>query len=431
MNPAPDTFTELRSEEVQELLTRPPKWLLRWGVTVVFAVLALIFVGAWVVHYPDLVRASFKLTSANAPRAVLTRTDGKLVRLFAREGQIVKTGTVLAYLESTARHDQVLRLSRELAKAWTVASRGNLEGLERLNLSRYSQLGELQTAYQTFEQAQIQLRAYLANGFYSKKKIMLRQEIADLQALADNLREQHKIQAQDMKLAQEDYAIQQQLARDKVIAPLELKREESKNIARRLPYQQTASALISNLTAQRAKQKEILELDRQVAEERDTFLQALNTLQSAADTWKTKYVLTAPVSGRVFFTGTLQENQPVAISQELFYVAPPSTDYFGELRVPQQNAGKVQVGQDVLVKFAGFPYQEFGAVRGRITAIADIPLKDSVFLAKVALPTGLKTTYGKSLAYKTGMAASADIVTEDSRLLEKLFYQLRKVAGGR
>ncbi len=220
------------------------------------------------------------------------------------------------------------------------------------------------------------------------------------------------------------------MAHDKVIAPLDLKREESKAIARKLPYQQTASALISNLTAQRVKQKELLELDKQVAEERDKFLQSLTSLQSAAEAWKQKYVLTAPVSGRVIFVGSLQENQPVAINQELVYVAPPTTDYFGELRVRQANAGKVRVGQAVLVKFGGYPYQEFGAVRGRITTIADIPLKDSVFLAKVSLPTGLKTTYGKQLVYKTGMSAQADIMTDDSRLLEKLFYQLRKITNG-
>lgn len=431
MNPGSDYFTELRSEEVQELLARPPKWLLRWGITVVFLVVVLTFVGAWVVHYPDLVRASFKLTSVNAPKAVLTRTDGKLIRLFIHDNQVVKAGTVAAYLESTAHHDEVLRLSQELARAWAIASKGDLEKLDQLRLSSYNQLGELQTAYQTFEQAHIQLRAYLANGFYSQKKAILRQEIADLKALAENLKLQQNIQARDMALAQEDFEIQQRLANDKVIAPLDLKREESKNIARKLPYQQTASALINNLTSQRAKEKEILELDKQVAEERDKFLQTLNTLQSAADVWKQKYVVTAPVAGRVFFSGVLQENQSVTVNQELFYVAPPNTDYYGELRVPQQNAGKVRVGQRVLIKFAGYPFQEFGAIRGRIATLANIPVKDSVFLAKVVLPEGLKTTYGKQLAYKNGMIASADIITEDNRLLEKLFYQLRKVANGR
>ncbi len=424
-------FIELRSEEVQELLARPPRWLLRWGITVVFLVLLTVFAGAWTIHYPDLVRASFKLVAANAPKAVLARTDGKIVRLFARDGQSVQAGAPLAYLESTARHDEVLALAQELAAAVAVAGRGNLEGLQRINLSACQQLGELQSAYQTFEQAHIQLRAYLSGGFYSKKKALLKQELGDLQVLAQQLRQQRPNQARDAALAQEEYEVQRKLAALKVIAALDLKREESKNIARQLAYQQTASTLVNNATAQRAKQKELLELDKQVTEERDQFMQALNTLRSAAEAWQARYVLIAPVSGRVFFPGVVQENQAVATGQELLYVAPPSTDYVGELRVPQQNAGKVEVGQDVLVRFAGFPYQEFGAVRGRITAIAGVALKDSVFLAKVALPTGLKTTYGKSLAYKTGMTASADIVTADNRLLEKLFYQLRKTTGGR
>jgi hypothetical protein len=36
---------ELRCEEVQEILTRPPHALVRWGITVFFTVLALFFIG--------------------------------------------------------------------------------------------------------------------------------------------------------------------------------------------------------------------------------------------------------------------------------------------------------------------------------------------------------------------------------------------------
>lgn len=424
-------FAELRSEEVQELLARPPKALLRWGITVLLGILLLVFTGAWLVHYPDVVHASFKITSTKAPKAVMARTEGKIIRLLAQDGQTVKVSAKLAYMESTARHEEVLQLSNQLTKAWAAASRGDLERLSSLNLSRYNQLGELQNDYQTFAQTHIRLRAYLANGFYNQKKSMLQQEIMDLKALADNLHQQQQIQERDRSLAEEDYAIQQQLADQKVLSPLELKREESKLIGRRLPYQQTGSTLINNLTAQRTKQKEILELDQQIAEERDKFLQSITSLQSAVEAWKRKYVLTAPVSGKVLLVGTVQENQSVVVGQELFYISPPTTDYFGELRVPQRNLGKVAVGQKVWIKFTGYPYQEFGAVQGHITTLADMPLNDSIFLAKVQLLAGLKTTYGKTLAYKTGMTASADIITDDKRLLEKLFYQLRKVANGR
>ena len=36
---------ELRCEEVQEILTRPPHALVRWGITAFFSVLALFFIG--------------------------------------------------------------------------------------------------------------------------------------------------------------------------------------------------------------------------------------------------------------------------------------------------------------------------------------------------------------------------------------------------
>ncbi|WP_266366914.1 HlyD family secretion protein [Tellurirhabdus rosea] len=421
------TLPELRSEEVHEILSRPPAWPLRWGITMVFAVVALLFTAAWVIRYPDLVKSSFRLTSVNAPKPVLARSEGRLVRLFARERLDVQAGTGLAWLENTADHAQLLRLEKVLINLQRTTRRGNLEPLRHLNLTTFHSLGEVQAAFQTFEKTHIELQAYLSNGFYARKRTLLQQEIRDLQALAQNLREQQAIQAQDMRLAQEDFDIQQSLARQKVIAPLDLKREESKNLSRKLPYQQTLSALINNETAQRAKQKEILELDKLVDEQRAAFIQALHTLQSTVESWKARYVVTAPMAGRVHFSVLLQEGHPVRNGEELFYIAPNSTAYYGELRVPQVNFGKVKIGQQVLVKFAGYPYAEFGAVRGRITAIAEVPLKDSVFLAKVALPNGLETTFHRRIPFKTGLSATAEIQTDNSRLLEKLAYQLREV----
>lgn len=426
----PTEFVELRSDEVEEILTRPPKWIVRWGISVLLAVIVMVFLGTWVIRYPDLIKASFKLTVANTPKLLLARTDGNLVRLFAREGMTVQPGATLAYLESSGDHEEVLRLIHELDIAWKLVQGGQLNEVNRLKLTNHRRLGELQAAFQTFEQVYIELRAYLTNGFYSKKKALLKQEITDLQALAVNLNKQYSLQRRDIELSEEDYVMQRRLASDKIIAPTELRREESKTLARKLPYQQTASALINNQTAQRAKQKEILELDKQVSEQHDKFMYALNTLQSAAETWKMKYVVTAPVGGQIYFPTVIQENQYLTINQKLFYIAPPALGYFGELRVPQHNFGKVKVGQNVLIKFAGYPYQEFGAVRGRIAMINAVPLDDSVFLARVVLPKGLQTTYSKSLSFTTGMLASADIITDDSRLVEKLFYQLRKMSNG-
>ncbi len=82
--------------------------------------LVLIVSAAWLIHYPDIIKAPFRLTSVDAPKAVYTRTEGKLIRLFVHDNTTVRKGALLAYLESTADHDEVLQLANHLdsLSAW-------------------------------------------------------------------------------------------------------------------------------------------------------------------------------------------------------------------------------------------------------------------------------------------------------------------------
>ena len=58
---------ELRCEEVQEILTRPPHALIRWGITAFFGVLALLFIGGCFFKYPDIVSAEITITTEHPP----------------------------------------------------------------------------------------------------------------------------------------------------------------------------------------------------------------------------------------------------------------------------------------------------------------------------------------------------------------------------
>ncbi|WP_273210926.1 HlyD family efflux transporter periplasmic adaptor subunit [Runella zeae] len=425
--PNHSSYSSVRSEEVEELITRIPHSLVRWGTTVIFLLVIAFFIGTWVIRYPDVVSAPFRLTSVNAPKSIVTRSEGRLVRLFVKNGQTVQANQVMGYLESTAHHDEVLQLSNELNRAWQEVNAGRLETLAQHRLTDYRHLGELQPQFQVFEESMTGLQAYLAGHFYSQKKELLLKEIEDLKAMTDNLRQQQLLQQKDSRLAQEEYAVQKKLAEERLIAPLELKREESKLLARTLPYRQTETVILQNETAQRNKQGDLLTLDQQVREYRANFLQRLNTLRSAVEEWKSRYVLTTSIAGRVSFPTLLEENQFIPNRTELFSVIPTGSDYIGLLTIPQQNLGKVKVGQSVLIKFAGYPFEQFGYVKGIITEISEVPLQDGVFPAKVTLPNGLVTTYHQKLRYRTGMVANAEIVTEDLRLLQRFLFQLRKV----
>lgn len=99
---------DVRSEVVRDFMDRPPSWLIRWGTLSLCVVLIAAFAISWFVHYPTIVRTDFRLISSNLPKAVLLKTDGRIEKLFVKENQKVKVGEILAYIESTSNHQQIL-----------------------------------------------------------------------------------------------------------------------------------------------------------------------------------------------------------------------------------------------------------------------------------------------------------------------------------
>ena len=192
------------------------------------------------------------------------------------------------------------------------------------------------------------------------------------------------------------------------------------------------SALINSQLTQRAKQKELIELTKQVREQRDGFGQALNTLQSAAYAWKARYVLSAPVAGRVSWLVPIYDEVAVKAGHELGQVVPDGATgagaFTGEMRIGQYNFGKVKIGQTVLVKLPSYPFQEYGSLLGKVGSISPVST-DTTYRAQVIFPNGLLTTTGNRLAARNGLVATGEIITANTRLIEKLFYELRRLKG--
>jgi HlyD family secretion protein len=390
-------------------------------------IMGLVLYLSWLIEYPEIVRTSFRLTSVNAPKAINAKSENRLMKLWIKEGDFVQKDQILAYLESNAQVEEILHLKKHLDSLHQLIVKNSIENLNKIYLPDYQQLGEVQRDFQTFTQAMTLFSAFLQNDFYFQKRAFLQKDLLDLEALKQNLFKQQNLQKQEYELAKEENDIQNNLANQKVISLLEIKRENAKLLAKVMPLQNMEATIIQNQSAQTAKQKEILELDKLIAEQKNIFLQAIQTMQSVIEDWQKKYILSSPTAGKIRFAGFWQEKQLIALNQTLFFIENENTDYFGEMNILQANFGKVKVGQKVLLKFAGYPFQEFGLVEGKIDFIAEIPQKDSIFLAKVSLPNGLETNYLRKIIYKPNLQASAEIITQNRRLLEVFLQELRKI----
>ena len=86
----------------------------------------------------------------------------------------------------------------------------------------------------------------------------------------------------------------------------------------------------------------------------------------------------------------------------------------------------MEKGQKVKLSFANFPDAEFGQLPGVVKEISAIPNED-LYTVKVELEQGLVTSYNKEISYSPEMSGQASIITEDLRLLERIFNQFRKL----
>lgn len=416
---------ELRNTQVDEVLNQPPAWLVRWGISVFFFVLIILLGVTWFVEYPDLVGAQMKVISDNAPKSVNAKMEGRLTRLMIKEGALVKPGEHLAYLESTASVDEVLSLEGSINQLIQLSATNNFEGIHRINIPLFFSLGELQKPYQTFQEALVRSQSSMADGSYLKKKGAVNRDISTLNSIQQNTRTQLELQEKDLQMAYEEAQSQQRLSEKGFVSKQDARNAQSRYLNKKQAFEQAKGALENNSMSQNQKQQELIELDKTIIEQKNNLIQSINSLKSDIEAWKQKYIAIAPIGGKVSFLTNLQENQMIKSGQELLYILPDGAGYHGEMLLGQYNFGKVRKNQEVIVKFQSYPFQEFGTVKGQISYISDIP-QDTAYLVKVAFPHGLVTSANKKLPFRNGMTASGEVITENLKLIEKLFYDIRK-----
>jgi HlyD family secretion protein len=417
-----NNYANLRSEGMDEIISKRPSFLGRWALLIFLIILILLFASTWFIHYPDVIKTRATLMATNAPKEIITRQEGRLSKLFVKNNDTVSEGTILGFLESNAKHEQVILLSKFLDTTITDLKNNNAQNIVRRFANNFDALGELQKAYQEFITAFQQFTDYLKDGFYLKKKKVLVEELSYLLANHDLILNQKELMLKDLMLTEETYKANSSLFKEKVISKQEERTEQSKLFNKQLNIPQISTSLVTNEMQQREKLKEIYELDHSISQQNIIFQQSVQTLQNLTTEWVRNYILKAPISGKVTFLIPIQENQYLKSGKSLGFINPPNSRYYAEVILPQNNFGKIDAGQQVQLRFDAYPYEEWGCVIGKLDYTTEFAT-DSGFLAHIRLINGLETNQHKTLHYRDGLKAEALIITVDMRLVERFYYK--------
>jgi len=418
---------ELVSDEIREIVSYRPHWIIQKGNLVFLAIFVLLIVLTYIIQYPDMLNASARIVALNPPKIVNAKSEGKLVKLFAKDQEEVKKNQHLGFIESTASYNEVMMLYKWTQDIIDSTSGYKYDVLEKQPLPALQNLGELQADYQRFQNELQLTRQTLADGYYRKKLDALKKDLQYMSLLKDNIYRQQKLQRHDQELQQNEYKACEKLAEEKVIAPIELNQYKSRLLAKDQSMEQVESQLTNNDVNSHAKQKEILGTYKQIIDQQQRFYSSLLELKSQIEQWTHNYILEAPEDGKLFYVATLKENQLLSQGQSIFYVEPEETNYYAELSAGQRGFGKIKLGQQVRIKVESYPDAEFGYLHGTVNYISGMPSIRDSFLIKVELPHGLQTNYHKKNFFRNNLSAQAEIVTVNRRLIERFLSQLKQV----
>ncbi|MCC6180271.1 MAG: HlyD family efflux transporter periplasmic adaptor subunit [Bacteroidia bacterium] len=419
----------LRSEEVNEILTSTPKWILRWGILVVF-ILIIITIGlSYFIKYPDVLTADVTLTTLNPPITLVSKNNGKLTHLLVKDKQLVSQNEPIGIIENTADYKAVLSL---LANCNQLNEQLKLnDTLNNVLIKDSLRTGEITPYYLQFLKSVKDLNLYESINPYTKQIALLKKDLGHYNSLLDNYKHQQKINDEQLKLAENDFNRDKKLFEERAISAREFEIQKKNYLGAQNSNEQTKITISNALIQINGIEKNILQLQIQDYQEKaklkNELSQYLKTLINEINKWKQLYVIESPVSGKVSFFNVWAINQNIKQGDELFAIIPNKKQQFiGKCVLPITNSGKLTIGQVVNIKLDNYPYNENGMLTGVVKNISEVPNKDS-YAVDIVLANGLTTSYNKTLVYKEQMKGKADIITKNISVLDRVFFNFRKL----
>ena len=416
----------LRSEEVQDIIERMPTRWCSLAAFIMFILVCVLTALSFLISYPDTIDGEITITGVSAPVRLLSSADGKL-HLIAPTNKQIANGAIIAYIENGATFKDIVSLKRSLKE-------------NKIILSNTLNLGELGNAYNSYVVAAQHWYHLSHSKRYETMRMSLEKHINASKSISEQLLQNLKIKAQVRKNIQEEFTRDSILAKPYIVTNSELSKSQNTylNQIENESYLHNTllekEAEISNSQTEIAKSH--IEEEEQVEEAYVDMMSKRNILQSELQLWEKKYLIKAPMDGRLDYLGFWRENVYVLAGTELFSVVPQRNNVIGEAFIPSVGAGKVRIGQNANVKLNDYPYDEFGLLKGRVKSISRVTNKTSTkksvtetYRVQIIFPNGLTSNFGNTLHLNFDSKGTVEIVTKNKHLIERLFDNLKAITA--
>ncbi len=411
------------SEPVNEIMGRPPGRVLRWGNAIMLLVFVLFLFFAWIIKYPDTIPAPVEITTVIPPVTLVSKITGRIKKLYVSDRENISKGQLIAVMETAASVDE-LNILRQF-----IDTIRNPESMKLSGLPEFTELGEIQEYWGTFRKTLSDFNNYIINDFYGKKVSSITDEIDGILVYIGRVKVKESFFTENQLIETKKFRRDSMLYLSGVFSETELEKSRQSLLRMNIELQQVRLDH-SAKSIELAEKKQLLQ-DYKIKriEEGERYYSVLNesflNLKAQVKIWENTYLLISPFSGVVTFTRFWSENQTVNKDEPVLSIVPlDAGDYVGRIYLKMNRSGKVKTGQEANIKLSGFPYLEYGMLKGVIKSKSLVPSGDT-YVIELSLPSGLTTLYGRKLDFTQNMQGTAEIITDDLSLLRKIINPFR------
>ena len=417
---------ELRSQEIQEILSRPPRTLVRWGITVFFVIIALLFIGGCFFQYPDVVSGEVTVTTERPPVWLVSRSTGKIQEIFLPDRYRIRKGDIIAAAENPASTADVLQLKEALLD-FTLSD----SIICGSSFPAHWTLGEVQSIFNTFIKNQISYKDFIMLDLYGQKEEAAKKELNEYRTYIGHLNKQAALNKEEIEIAENSYIREKNLFSRKVTSEADYEAARQMYLARKQSSEQLMVTLSSARIQEAKLEQNIIEIQLERNREANNLSTALKAaydeLWVEIGKWELTYLFVSPAEGILSYHNLWQENQELKAGDKAFSIVAAQTgNIIGKIKLPASGHGKVGEGQRVNISITGYPQMEYGYLTGKITSVS-LLADENMYIASVELPQNLVTSYKKTLAFTGELTGVAEIMTNERSLTLRLLEPLRYI----
>jgi hypothetical protein len=411
------------SEEFTDTINKFPKF----NSTLFYSLLTIIIVSIvllGIIKSPEIVMGDAQVTAENPPIEIVAQNSGRIILKKFVSHKFLKKNDFLAVIENSSNDEEVSELKNILKKF-----QNNLFSLkqEDLNFAIDYKLGEIEEPYLNLLSVLYGLHKAKMPNEYDSKKAVLNQQISKYFEMLSQRQDIKKIKKTDILLLKNKLSEDSLLFSKGLIIKPELEQSSRNYYREKENLKIYDSKDIENKFSIDDNQQNIKLLNFQrnsnVSDLQMKLITSFQQVIQAINFWESKYVLKMPQDGEVDMMQFVTSYQTIKQGEAIFSVLPKDNRVLAHLIVPLHGAGKIKMGQSVIIKLAPYPYQEFGKLIGKVKSVSLIPTQN-YYLIMVDLPKGLKSDTDQTLSFSKNMIGSAEIITTKRSLLYKLFDKI-------